>query len=144
MEASDSGKAYSAGEGPAAFIISSEIFPLTNREVGMSFAVRDCPWKDLRSCTHTLQVFWNLLGAGILALIAPALAHALTHAGLLGLFSGFNLIAWVAVFFLVPETARVELEEINSICKFPPTLPTSKYSMCMLSNTQTRFPPCYT
>ena len=31
--------AYSAGEGPVAFTLSSEVFPLVNREVGMSFAV---------------------------------------------------------------------------------------------------------
>ena len=34
-------QAYSVGEGPCAFIISSEVFPLFNREVGMSFAVRN-------------------------------------------------------------------------------------------------------
>ena len=32
--------AYSVGEGPVAFTLSSEVFPLVNREVGMSFAVR--------------------------------------------------------------------------------------------------------
>ena len=31
--------AYSAGEGPVAFTLSAEVFPLLNREVGMSFAV---------------------------------------------------------------------------------------------------------
>lgn len=31
--------AYSPGEGPVAFTVSSEVFPLVNREVGMSFAV---------------------------------------------------------------------------------------------------------
>ena len=31
--------AYSVGEGPVAFTLSSEVFPLVNREVGMSFAV---------------------------------------------------------------------------------------------------------
>ncbi|ETI25563.1 hypothetical protein G647_02337 [Cladophialophora carrionii CBS 160.54] len=90
--------AYSAGEGPVAFIISSEVFPLVNREVGMSFAV-----------------FWNLLGAGILALTAPILAYALTHTGLLALFAGLNLVCWAAVFFLVPETTRIGLEDLNKI-----------------------------
>ena len=60
-----------------------------------------------------------MLGAGVLALVAPALAHDLGHTGLLCLFAGFNILAWVAVFFLVPETARVELEELNSICSYP-------------------------
>ena len=35
--------AYSVGEGPVAFTLSSEVFPLVNREVGMSFAV-SAPW----------------------------------------------------------------------------------------------------
>ena len=32
--------AYSIGEGPIAFTMTSEVFPLVNREVGMSFGVR--------------------------------------------------------------------------------------------------------
>lgn len=64
-----------------------------------------------------LQVFWNLLGAGILALTAPILAHGLTYPGLLGLFAGLNLVCWAAVFFLVPETTRIGLEDLNKICK---------------------------
>lgn len=62
-------------------------------------------------------MFWNLLGAGILALTAPILAYALTYAGLLGLFAGLNLLCWAAVFFLVPETMRIGLEDLNKICK---------------------------
>ena len=31
--------AYAPGEGPVPFTLSSEVFPLINREVGMSFAV---------------------------------------------------------------------------------------------------------
>ncbi|EXJ57388.1 hypothetical protein A1O7_07735 [Cladophialophora yegresii CBS 114405] len=93
--------AYSAGEGPVAFIISSEVFPLVNREVGMSFAV-----------------FWNLLGAGILALTAPILAYGLTPTGLLARFAGLDLVCWAAVFFLVPETTRIGLDDLNKICKY--------------------------
>jgi hypothetical protein len=40
------------------------------KEAGMSFAV-----------------FWNLLGAGVLALIVPQLTYSLGHTGLLGLFA---------------------------------------------------------
>ncbi|MCJ1356359.1 MAG: hypothetical protein MMC33_006354, partial [Icmadophila ericetorum] len=90
--------AYSAGEGPVAFTLSSEVFPLLNREVGMSFSV-----------------FWNLLGAGIVALTVPQLAYALKPTGLLGLFAGLNLVAWALVFFLVPETAQENLENMNDI-----------------------------
>ncbi|KAF2839531.1 MFS general substrate transporter [Patellaria atrata CBS 101060] len=106
--------AYSGGEGPVAFILSSEVFPLVNREVGMSFAV-----------------FWNLFGAGILALVSPILAYALTYAGLLGLFAGLNLVSWAAVFFLVPETAQFELEDLNSIFEIR-TLAHIKYRFAVL------------
>jgi hypothetical protein len=62
------------------------------------------------------KVFWNLLGAGILALVVPVLAYYLEHRGLLCLFAGFNILVWIAVFFLIPETARMELEDLNRIC----------------------------
>ncbi|KAI4611679.1 hypothetical protein J4E83_007929 [Alternaria metachromatica] len=52
--------AYSVGEGPAAFVISAEVFPLVNRELGMSLAV----------C-------WNFMGAGLLAVLAPWLLDTL-------------------------------------------------------------------
>ncbi|KAI9694375.1 MAG: hypothetical protein M1820_008975 [Bogoriella megaspora] len=90
--------AYSPGEGPVAFTLSAEVFPLVNREVGMSFAV-----------------FWNLLGAGILVLVVPSLAYTITHQGLLGLFAGLNLVCFALAYFLVPETARIGLEEMNYI-----------------------------
>ncbi|KAI9688236.1 MAG: hypothetical protein M1822_001742 [Bathelium mastoideum] len=96
--------AYSPGEGPVAFTLSAEVFPLINREVGMSFAV-----------------FWNLIGAGILALVVPQLAFAIGHPGLLGLFAGLNVVAWVLAYLLVPETARIGLEELNDIFEVPTT-----------------------
>lgn len=51
---------YSPGAGVVPFLYSSEIFPLVNREVGMSWAC-----------------FWNFLGAGLLALTVPQMIHAL-------------------------------------------------------------------
>lgn len=79
--------------------------------VGMSFAV-----------------FTNLFGAGLLALFVPALTNAVGHAGLLGIFAGLNVLAFVLVFFFVRETAgaaiggrgqgsmmSVSLEELNYI-----------------------------
>jgi hypothetical protein len=32
---------------------------------------------------------------------------------------GLNIVAWVLVFFLVPETKEYTLEELDSICEFP-------------------------
>ena len=105
--------AYSPGEGPVAFTLSAEVFPLVNREVGMSFAV-----------------FWNLLGAGILALVVPQLAYAIGHPGLLGLFAGLNVVAFALAYLLVPETARIGLEELNEIFDVPTTMHI-KYQIAM-------------
>lgn len=94
--------AYSPGVGPVPFTASAEMFPLYIREVGMSFAV-----------------FVNLLGAGMIALLVPTLAHALTHTGLLCLFAGLNLIAWALCYFFYPETARISLEELRAVFEVP-------------------------
>ncbi|OCK80630.1 putative galactose-proton symport [Lepidopterella palustris CBS 459.81] len=94
---------YSPGAGVVPFTYSSEVYPLVNREAGMSFAV-----------------FWNLLGAGILALIVPQLVHSLGHTGLLGLFAGFDALAFILVWLLVPGTVQVAtLEEMNYIFGVP-------------------------
>ncbi|KAH6851573.1 major facilitator superfamily domain-containing protein [Alternaria rosae] len=87
--------AYSIGEGPAAFVISAEVFPLVNRELGMSLAV----------C-------WNFMGAGILAVFAPSLLKALDQFGVLLLFAGTNLVAWFLCYWLVPSTGQENLEEV--------------------------------
>lgn len=87
--------AYSAGEGPAAFVISAEVFPLVNRELGMSLAV-----------------FWNFMGAGTLAVIAPWLLKELDQFGVLLLFSGTNLLAWFLCSWLIPDTGIEALEDV--------------------------------
>ncbi|OAK94404.1 MFS general substrate transporter [Phaeosphaeriaceae sp. SRC1lsM3a] len=114
---------YSWGQGPVPFAYCSEVFPLMNREAGMSFAV-----------------FANLFGAGLLALVVPQLTRALAHyppidddnktgeSRLLGIFTGLNVCALILIFFLVPETAGatlgsdeaqglnyISLEELNYI-----------------------------
>ena len=87
--------AYSIGEGPAAFVISAEVFPLVNRELGMSLAV-----------------FWNFLGSGLLAVVAPALWKYLDQSGVLFLFTGTNLLAWFFCNWLVPNTGNEDLEDV--------------------------------
>lgn len=87
--------AYSIGEGPAAFVVSAEVFPLVNRELDMSLAV-----------------FWNFTGAGILAVITPWLLKELDQFGVLLLFAGANLLAWFLCFWLVPSTGKEDLETV--------------------------------
>ncbi|KAF2153459.1 hypothetical protein K461DRAFT_286153 [Myriangium duriaei CBS 260.36] len=93
---------YSSGLGPVPFAYSAEVFPLVNREVGMSFSV---------SC--------NLLGAGILSLFVPFLNSKMTSIGLLCLFAGLNIPAFVLIYVFVYETKESSLEELNSTFSVP-------------------------
>lgn len=91
--------AYSPGAGVVPFLYSSEVFPLINREAGMSL-----------SCSV------NFLLAGILALTVPQLTHALGPTGLLSLFAGLDALAAISVWLLVPGTVQATtLEEMNYI-----------------------------
>ena len=95
--------AYSPGAGVVPFPYSSEVFPLINREAGMSF-----------SCSI------NFLLAGLLALTVPQLNHALGPTGLLGLFAGLDALAAILVWLFVPGTVQVTtLEEMNYIFGVP-------------------------
>ncbi|KAH7070304.1 sugar transporter [Paraphoma chrysanthemicola] len=87
--------AYSVGEGPAAFVISAEVFPLVNRELGMSLAV-----------------YWNFMGAGLLAVISPWLLSVLGQFWLLMLFAALNMVAWFFCVWLIPNTGNEDLEAV--------------------------------
>lgn len=84
-------------------------FPLSHRENGCSIAI-----------------MVNLFFAGILAWFYPLLDSALsTHreigqnppggGGALGIFSGFNVIAFILVYLLVEETKQRSLEDLEQI-----------------------------
>ncbi|KAH8696407.1 putative sugar transporter [Talaromyces proteolyticus] len=94
---------YSPGAGVVPFLYSSEIFPLVNREVGMSL-----------SCTV------NFLLAGVLALTVPQLQSSLGQTRLLGLFAGLDAFAAILVWLFVPGTRKtISLEEFNYIFGVP-------------------------
>ena len=89
---------YSPGEGPVPFTYSAEVFPLSHRELGMGFAVATC------------------LGfAALLSITFPFLLDRLHTIGAFGLYAGFNVVAFVMIFFLVPETKQRTLEELDYI-----------------------------
>jgi hypothetical protein len=122
------------GEGPAAFVISSEVFPLIVRELGMSLAVSACvtivglssieihrsaPTFSLRpylaSSFHTgyqvqqipVDFGWHLGGY-----FEPyAVIHHLPSTRFL------NFLLWVVSLLYVYETAGKSLEGINKKCK---------------------------
>ncbi|KAI9695282.1 MAG: hypothetical protein M1820_008744 [Bogoriella megaspora] len=104
--------AYSPGAGVVPFLYSSEVFPLINREAGMSF-----------SC------FVNFILGSIILFFCPlswnSNAVESISSGpttLLFIFAGLDLLAAILVWFLVPETNSPEkaaLEEMNYLFSIP-------------------------
>ncbi|RYP05793.1 hypothetical protein DL764_003562 [Monosporascus ibericus] len=93
---------YSPGEGPVPFTYSAEVFPLSHREIGMGFAVATC------------------LGfAALLSITFPFLLDRAQTVGAFGTYAGFNAVAFVMIFFLVPETKLRTLEELDYIFGVP-------------------------
>ncbi|KAL2354133.1 MFS transporter [Cryomyces antarcticus] len=89
---------YSPGEGPVPFTYSAEVFPLSHREVGMSWAV-------------ATNNFW----AAVLSLTFPRMLIALTAQGAFGFYAGLNVIAFVLIFLFLPETKQRTLEELDYV-----------------------------
>ncbi|KAJ6789163.1 hypothetical protein PWT90_03287 [Aphanocladium album] len=92
------GAFYSPGEGPVPFMYSAEVFPLSHREVGMSWAV-------------ATNNFWG----AILSLTFPRMLRAMTPTGAFGFYAGMNLVALALIFCFVPETKQKSLEELDYV-----------------------------
>ncbi|PCG96148.1 General substrate transporter [Penicillium occitanis (nom. inval.)] len=93
---------YSPGEGPVPFTYSAEVFPLSHREVGMSWAVATC-------------LGW----AAVLSMTFPRMLDAMTPTGAFGFYAGLNVTALVMIFLLMPETKQRTLEELDYIFAVP-------------------------
>ncbi|KAJ6187681.1 hypothetical protein N7519_002589 [Penicillium mononematosum] len=93
---------YSPGEGPVPFTYSAEVFPLSHREVGMSWAVATC-------------LGW----AAVLSITFPKMLSAMTATGAFGFYAGLNVTAMVMIFLWVPETKQRTLEELDYIFAVP-------------------------
>lgn len=93
---------YSPGEGPVPFTYSAEVFPLSHREVGMSWAVATC-------------LFW----AAVLSITFPRLLRAFHPVGAFVFYAALNLTALVMIFLWVPETKQRTLEELDYIFAVP-------------------------
>ncbi|KAI9681713.1 MAG: hypothetical protein M1822_007065 [Bathelium mastoideum] len=104
--------AYSPGAGVVPFLYSSEVFPLINREAGMSW-----------SC------FVNFaLGSIVLFFVPlswtsqPVASIKSSNTTLFFIFTGLDFLAAILVWFLVPETNHPEkaaLEEMNYLFSIP-------------------------
>lgn len=99
---------YAPGMGTAPWIVNSEIYPLRFRGIGGGTAA-------VSNWVANLIVSETFL----------SLTEALGSAGTFLLFAGFSFIGLVAIFFLVPETKGLQLEEIESVLQkgYRPTLP---------------------
>ncbi|WVW82765.1 hypothetical protein I302_104776 [Kwoniella bestiolae CBS 10118] len=93
---------YSPGMGPVPFVYAAESYPLTHREIGMSWAVQQ-----------------NNMWAAVLGLTFPSMLAAMRPFGAFYFYAGTNLLAWVLCFFFVPETAGRTLEELDYVFAVP-------------------------
>ncbi|KAF4119400.1 Sugar (and other) transporter [Geosmithia morbida] len=93
---------YSPGEGPVPYPYSAEVFPLSHREVGMAWAVATC-------------LFW----AAVLSITFPLMLARLGVLGSFVLYAGFNVLALIMIFLLLPETKQRTLEELDYIFAVP-------------------------
>jgi MFS family permease len=89
---------YSPGEGPVPFTYSAEVFPLSHREIGMSWAV-------------ATNNFW----ATVVSLTLPRQLRAFSTSGAFGFYAAMNLIAFFMIFLWLPETKQRSLEELDYV-----------------------------
>ncbi|KAF2108039.1 hypothetical protein BDV96DRAFT_505178 [Lophiotrema nucula] len=93
---------YGPGMGPLPSIYFSEAFPLSHREIGAALTI----------CIN------NAVGSA-LTLSFPSLLVKTTPTGAFGFYAALNVVAFVMIFFLVPETMQRTLEELDFIFSVP-------------------------
>ena len=67
-------------------------------------------------------VVTNNFWVAVLGLTFPRMLLALTPAGSFGLYAGLNIIALIAIFLFMPETAKRSLEELDYVFAVPTTV----------------------
>lgn len=92
---------YSPGEGPVPFVYSAECYPLYIRDIGMSIAT---------------AVTW--LFNALLTITWPPIKDSIGSAAF-AVYAALNLIGFVFILLLVPETRNRTLEELNSVFEVP-------------------------
>lgn len=92
------------GIGPIPSIYFSESFPLSHREIGAAFSI----------CVN------NSVGSA-LSLTFPSLLARVTPTGAFGFYAGLNVVAFLVIFFVVPETKKRTLEELDFVFGVPTT-----------------------
>ncbi|KAH0281230.1 hypothetical protein KCU91_g414, partial [Aureobasidium melanogenum] len=92
------GAFYGPGIGRIPSIYFSEAFPLSHREIGAAFTI--CVNNSVSSA---------------LGLTFPALLAKITPTGAFCLYAGLNMLSFVVIFFVVPETKQRTLEELDEV-----------------------------
>ncbi|KAK3315345.1 hypothetical protein B0H66DRAFT_642584 [Apodospora peruviana] len=96
------GMVYSPGMGPVPFTYSAEAYPLYIRPLGMSLAT-------------AITWFFNF----VLAVTWPSLLNAFKPQGAFGWYAAWNVVGFIFVLFLVPETKERTLEELDRVFDVP-------------------------
>ncbi|KAH7036488.1 hypothetical protein BKA57DRAFT_486646 [Linnemannia elongata] len=89
---------YGLGLGNAPWLIQSELFPL-----------------DIRGKATGMATACNFAGNLVISLTFLTLTQRITATGTFWLYAGILVIAWLFVYFLVPETAGLNLEDIQEL-----------------------------
>lgn len=113
---------YSPGEGPVPFTYSAEVFPLSHREVGMSWAVATNNFWVRHTCICmdlTESVADHYSQAAALSITFPRMLLVLTAQGAFGFYAGLNIIAFILIFLFLPETKQRTLEELDYVFAVP-------------------------
>ncbi|KAK5044802.1 hypothetical protein LTR84_010458 [Exophiala bonariae] len=92
------GIAYSPGEGPVPFVYAAESMPLYIRDQGMG-----------------LVVSINWLFNWLIAFTLPQFINAFHETGAFYYYSGWCVVLWFMIFFLVPETRNLSLEQLDLV-----------------------------
>lgn len=93
---------YSPGAGPVPFTYSAEVFPLSHREVGMSWAVASIN-------------FWGT----VLSLTFFRIVAAFSLQGAFGFYAGLNVLSYCLIYCFMPETKKRTLEELDYVFGVP-------------------------
>ncbi|KAI0892611.1 hypothetical protein F4806DRAFT_237235 [Annulohypoxylon nitens] len=93
---------YGPGMGPMPSIYFSEAFPLSHREIGGAFTI----------CIN------NAVGSA-LTLTFPSLLARVGPTAAFGFYAGLNILAFLVIFLIVPETKQRTLEELDYIFGVP-------------------------
>jgi len=111
------GMFYSPGEGPVPFTYSAECFPLYIRDVGMSWAT---------------SVTWCF--NFVLSISFPSLLNTFSQPGAFGWYAAWCIVGWIAIFFILPETKQLTLEELDVVFSVR-TRDHARYQLANLRNT---------